>query len=349
MPTRQRPSSQRCISELMTCTNCGQEITLESSVAEEGYLFCNSICRHEWRTKGKPTPFAVKQTQAARDRVAVNDLEFPVDPPGFENRKMCVRLSYWVPPKIYLDGKLLHPVKKGFLGRVRDYTAVSNFGKEVPIRLKRRALDQIPALEIGGQPFLIARALNAWEYVWMGLPALLMVLGGLIAPLLGGAALFSNSILMRRVGHWIPRYVLTGVTTVMACVLTINVITSVTPALRSGMVALGLISVDRLVIMDVSDANRHCPLMIDDETRADSISAGPGRMLTYHITLVNHTSNDLDVDKLREGLRPGIIKTVESDAFLKVLREHDVTFVYSYSDKNHRPVLDLTVTAADYR
>lgn len=333
----------------MTCTNCGKAITPESSVGEDGYLFCNTLCRYEWRTKGKPTPFAVKQAPAVRARVAVNDLEFPIDPPGFEDRKMVVRLSYWVPPKIFLDGTLLRPVKKGFLGRVRDYTAVSNFGKEVPIRLKRRALDQIPALEIGGQPFLIARALNAWEYVWMCLPTLLMTLGGLIAPLLGGAALFSNSILMRRVGHWIPRYVLTGATTVMALILTINVITSVTPVLRSGMVALGLISVDRLIIMDASDANRHCPLMIDDETRADSISAGPGRMLTYHITLVNHTANDLDVDKLRERLRPGIIRTVKSDAFLKVLREHDVTFVYSYSDKNHKPVLDVTVTPAEYR
>lgn len=333
----------------MTCTNCGKPITVESSVGEEGYLFCNSICRYEWRTKGKPTPFAIKQAPAVRARVVVSDLEFPIDPPGFEDRKMVVRLSYWVPPKIYLDGTLLRPVKRGFLGRVRDYTALSNFGKEVPIRLKRRALDQIPALEIGGQPFLIARPLNAWEYVWLCLPLLLISFGGLIAGFAGGSALFSNSILMRRVSHWIPRYILTGATTVMAFLLTINTMATVTPLMRNGMVTLGLISVDRLMVMDALDLNRLSPFMLDNETRVDSVSVGPGKILTYHYTLVNRAVSELDVDQVKQNLRPSIVKTLKADSFTKVLRDHDVTFVYSYSDKNHKPVLDVTVTAADYR
>ena len=40
--------------------------------------------------------------------------------------------------------------------------------------------------------------------------------------------------------------------------------------------------------------NRQVPMMVDDFTRMDSVTVGPGAMITYHYSLPGHTSQDWD-------------------------------------------------------
>lgn len=42
--------------------------------------------------------------------------------------------------------------------------------------------------------------------------------------------------------------------------------------------------------------NQSAPTMVDEETRLDKASVGPGALLTYHYTLPNFVSDDLDAN-----------------------------------------------------
>jgi hypothetical protein len=334
----------------MKCTNCGKEITPGSAVTEDNYLFCNAICRFEWKSKGKPTPFASKRAGGEPVPPAVNELEFPLSPPGFENRNMRVRLSYLGSPKLFLDGELMKPVKSRALSPVREYSAVSNFGKKVSIRLRRRILDQIPAMNVGGQEFLIARPLTRWEYAWMALPALIFLLGGgLIGGAIGAAALLSNSVLMRRIQNPLTRYVLTGGTTAMAFMLFIRISTSFLALLNAAGLSPGGQTVEEQLVSAAAEINKKCPYMLDDETRADSLASGPGKSITYYYTLVKRSASQLDIPRLQEQLRPAVVQNVQTNPTMEPLRNLQVKFLYKYADKNGSPAFDLSVVPPDYR
>jgi hypothetical protein len=204
-------------------------------------------------------------------------------------------------------------------------------------------------MEIDGHQFLIARPLTTWEYVWMAIPALLIILGGgLIGGAVGMAAVFSNSILLRRIRHWLPRYVFTGATTAVAFFLFFRVSTVVTPFVHSISSNFGGQTVEEQLVTTAAEMNKRCPIMLDDETRADSVSAGPGKALTYNYTLVKRSVKQLDIPRLMERLRPSIAHNAKTNPDLEHLRELQVTFVYKYADKNGSTAFDLTVGPPEY-
>ena len=334
----------------MKCTNCGKEINPGSAVAEDNYLFCNGICRFEWKSKGKPTPFASQKTGAGPPPAALSEMEFPIDPPGFDNRNMRVRLSYLGAPRLFLDGTELKPAKSRLFSMSREYAAVSNFGRQVPIRIRRRLLDQVPTMSIGGQEFLIARPLTRWEYAWMSLPVLLIVLGGgLIGGAIGAAALLSNSVLMRRMQNPLPRYLLTGATTAMAFFLFFRISSSFLLLLAAAGLSPGSKTVEEELVSAAAEINKKCPYMLDDETRADSLSPGPGKAITYYYTLVKRSAAKLDIPRLQEAVRPAIVRNVQTNPQMVALRKLQVKFFYKYFDRNGSPAFDLTVAPPDYQ
>jgi len=333
----------------VTCTNCGKPLREGASVTENDYLFCNNICRYEWKSKGKPTPFDKGQAAESAGRVAIDDLNFPVEPPGFENRTMRVRMSYWKWPKIFLDGAELIPQKSGLFRRNREYSAMSNFGKQVTIRLRRIPVDMIPILEIDGQKFPIARPLNAWEYVWIGLPLLLLFIGGGIGGVMGAIAAFSNSLLIRRIQHWAPRYILTGATTAMAFVLFLNFISAMTPVYNYFGLRPALASVENQLIADAAEANKRCPYMVDKDTRGDSVIGSPGRIVTYYYTFVNHSKIEFNAGELRKYIAPRLIEHVKTSSETRSMRNNKVTLVYRYADKNGVFLFEVKVGPEQYQ
>jgi hypothetical protein len=334
----------------MTCANCRKEIASATPVTEDGYFFCTPICRYDWRSKGKPTPFADHRVHPNPEKLSDAHNEFAIDPPGFENRNMKVRVSYWTPPKLFLDGEQLRHATSGLLGTNRTYTAVSNFGKPVTLRIRGKGLDHVPDLEIDGERFLLARPLNRWEFAWMALPVILIFLGtGALGGLIAGAAIFSNSVLMRRIGPWLPRYVLTGATTVMSFLLffnSMNLIQSYLPNFRPSPLT---DTVEQQLVMLAREYNKRGATMIDKETRIDSMSAGPGKMLTYHYTMVNYAMEEVDPDKAKEAIRPPAIAHIRSSEEMKALKDAGVLFTYKYADKNGRAAFEFTVTPAEYK
>lgn len=101
------------------------------------------------------------------------------------------------------------------------------------------------------------------------------------------------------------------------------------------------------IIEEINKTNNDLPMMIDDDTRLDSVSEGPGDNITYSFTLVNYLKEDLDADVLKELMKPILIEFVNSGE-VDELKYNNYTFTYSYFDKDNVYICDVIVTPEDY-
>ncbi len=132
----------------------------------------------------------------------------PIELDGFEGRGLSYRLSVWR-GRLLLDGQRVS-------GRRGRYTLRNNHGKEVRLRVRHNGIDPIPKLDVEGRIIHLAPPLKWYEYVWAGVPLLLLHVGGALGGGIGAAALYANVRVFRSDRSPLAKYVRTAATTVVA-------------------------------------------------------------------------------------------------------------------------------------
>ena len=100
-----------------------------------------------------------------------------------------------------------------------------------------------------------------------------------------------------------------------------------------------------------AEINKTCPETVDEETRLDSTSTAPGKILQYNYTLVNIAKADLTDQQLKDfeaALKPEILTALKDNPAMKSLKDYQVTFKYSYKSSDAQDLFTLTITPADY-
>lgn len=105
---------------------------------------------------------------------------------------------------------------------------------------------------------------------------------------------------------------------------------------------------EKELIQMAKDINQNCPFVLDEDTRLDNVTGGPGHVMTYNYTILNYSKSEINTDDLESYLKPQLVQTIESDEDMKVFRDHEVTLIYQYMDKNGAFVLSVKVTPDDY-
>ncbi len=114
--------------------------------------------------------------------------------------------------KVLLGGVVVKPVK-------REYLLLDDLGHQVSMRLKTNIADPIPLVILRGQPIRLARAFAWHEYAWIGIPILLLFVGGALGGAIGGLATYTNSHILRSGRSRASRYALTGLVTLSSVVV----------------------------------------------------------------------------------------------------------------------------------
>ncbi len=156
-------------------------------------------------------------------------MEIPINYPGFEGGALALRVAgFFSGPEIVLNGV---PVKAA-----KGVTVVQdNAGKEVEIRIKAHYIDPVPKIEIGAESIQLARPLTWYEYVWMGLPIILVSQGGALGALIGVGAIYSSARIMRSDAGTLKKYLLSGAISVFSAVCFFIIVSAITSFLpKSG-------------------------------------------------------------------------------------------------------------------
>lgn len=129
-------------------------------------------------------------------------LEFQA--PGFSNHKIAVQpAGFFRGPRLIVDGKITPRSGAGYWVQQDD-------GITTLITLKRNIIDPIPQLTVAGRTYELAPPLRWYEFAWMGLPILLIFLGGFLGAVIGIIGTRSSAEIFRANCSRMTKYLLTG-------------------------------------------------------------------------------------------------------------------------------------------
>jgi hypothetical protein len=131
---------------------------------------------------------------------------------GVSDRKVEVESSVFGGAKLLVDGQ---PAPKGpkrsqFLVRGTD-------GYDSVVELKTSLPDPVPQVLWAGQTIRLEEPLKWYQWLWVGVPILLLFLGGAIGALVGAVAVTLNVRILRSNMSAIIRYAATAFVSVAAC------------------------------------------------------------------------------------------------------------------------------------
>ena len=105
---------------------------------------------------------------------------YPVNIPGCENKKVEVQVAGFITPiKIFVNGEQSRPGKKR-----NELIINGKNGKPVSVFVQSAFFDTVPRLRVGGQTINVAPPLKWHQYVWSGVPLILVLYGGMLGAIL---------------------------------------------------------------------------------------------------------------------------------------------------------------------
>ena len=106
-------------------------------------------------------------------------MQLAIQHPAFKEQRLVVETAHWFRgPRLLLNGTVV-PKKNG------RYTVAADSGAEIAIQMKYNYLDPIPKVKVGDETAELASPLKWYEYVWIGIPIVLVFSGGAIGGLVG--------------------------------------------------------------------------------------------------------------------------------------------------------------------
>lgn len=98
-----------------------------------------------------------------------------------------------------------------------------------------------------------------------------------------------------------------------------------------------------------AEINRKCPVKIDPETILEATSVQPGKKFVYRYRLPNVLLGKIDLETAGTNIFNNLLNTVKTSPDLKHFRDHQVTMVYHYRDKNGTVLFEFEFRPEDYK
>jgi hypothetical protein len=108
-------------------------------------------------------------------------------------------------------------------------------------------------------------------------------------------------------------------------------------------------SPDKSVLKFANEMNKHCPLMIDFETRLDKVNALADNTLHFDYTLIYHVKDSLHIENLKNFMEPVILNKIKTSPTLSKYLDKNLTWIYSYNDKKGDFIFKLTYTPEQFK
>jgi hypothetical protein len=108
-------------------------------------------------------------------------------------------------------------------------------------------------------------------------------------------------------------------------------------------------SPDRDVLKFVKEMNKTCPTMVDVETRLDKVTALAENSLQFDYTLIYRHKDSVAIGNLRQYMEPVILDKIKTSPTLSRYLNKDLTWIYSYNDRNGDFIFKITYTPEQFK
>lgn len=141
--------------------------------------------------------------------------------PQFQTQKLSVEPGgFWRGPSLLLNGAKVE-------GKRGVYAVRDDAGAEVTVTVRIGFPDVLPKVTIAGAAQALGRPFEWYEWAWIGLPAVLMLLGGALGGGVGAAAMMINARIFRGEHGPVSKYAMSAGVTVAAYLVVVILATIV--------------------------------------------------------------------------------------------------------------------------
>jgi len=148
-------------------------------------------------------------------------MDIPIGHASFVHRPLSVR------PAGLLKGAKLYQAGSPLTGKRMKFEVRDDSDRGRTVQVKGRFLDPLPVIEIDGETIQLGRPLRWYEYAWMGIPIVLVAVGGALGGALGFAAAYGNARVFRSERSTLGKYILTGLISLTIAVVFLIVATAI--------------------------------------------------------------------------------------------------------------------------
>lgn len=139
-------------------------------------------------------------------------MKLEVQHPAFKARRLAVETAgFFRGPRLLVNGAPAERHK----GR---YSVLSDAGAATSIELKYNLVDPVPKIKIGDELVVLARSLTWYEYLWIGIPIVLLFAGGALGGVIGALATYTSARVFRSDRSTAVKYGLTALISIGAFV-----------------------------------------------------------------------------------------------------------------------------------
>lgn len=93
--------------------------------------------------------------------------------------------------------------------------------------------------------------------------------------------------------------------------------------------------------------NAGLPTMVDEETRLDKATVGPGPRMVYHNTFVGYKSDEIDRDWVHTSLRTHVKGNVCASSDMKPSLQYGAIYTYAYYGSEGGKIGDFEIRRTD--
>lgn len=261
------------------------------------------------------------------------DLSFEHD--DFQGRALAIRTA-----GLFKSARLLVDQVE-VVGKRSKFSVHDNQGRTRVFKLKMNGLDPVPKVEIDGTTIILARSLAWYEYLWMGLPIVLVFVGGGLGALFGVFAIYASSRIFRSERRTGIKYALTGAVS-LGAVAAFFVSAGAFQLFITG--NRDIASKEALVEI-AKNTNSDLPRMVDEQTELLKLDGLEG-VLVYHFRLPKVQPGQISEKLFLEQFRPVVTNNACANVELRErFLDNGVALRYIYSDSQDAEIAQFDVTA----
>lgn len=156
-------------------------------------------------------------------------MQYPVPVEGFEESQIVIETpGFFSSAKLLINGQ---PAPKG--SKRGQYLLQRNDGTEVKAKLKSMFLDPVPQVVINDdQVVKLVEPLKWYQWIWAGLPILLVFAGGVLGAILGMVATSFSTRIFRSEMDTAAQYAVVAVISIVAVVTYFIIVLIISGMLR---------------------------------------------------------------------------------------------------------------------
>ncbi|MGL5793323.1 MAG: hypothetical protein ACRC06_02770 [Waterburya sp.] len=108
-----------------------------------------------------------------------------------------------------------------------------------------------------------------------------------------------------------------------------------------------MVASEDFLVLTADMMNKSLPLMLDQDTRWDSSSAGPGKTLNYNYTLVNYSASQIDKTKFTKNNHQLLTQMICDEPATQIFPQGGVLLNFNYYDNINKLIANVKLEPSD--